>query len=434
MLILLLVLIIIEVVDVSINKIYLFIRSMEFPLVSNILTFISVAFICIIGQHLILRYVKRSSKEIITSDKLRIPIIYLLVRLSQYTMMAIMIVVILQMITTSHYNNRLLVSLIWISYGVAIFMLGLLARRFFHWFVSNRNNVVLFYGLATASIAVDAGISLVLTTFLLIFQPIDTQQIVGSESPAIPDSIMPLNYAFNVVSVISFGFTWFATALVLRSHSRRLGTIKYWIIISIPFVYFLTQFQPLFSYLVSSYNMLGPVTFAIIYTVIFSASKPAGGLLFAAAFWSIAKTINSKQVRDYMIISAYGLALIFGSEQAIILANRPYPPFGLPTVSFLGLASFLVLVGVYSSAISVSEDSKLRRSIREFAIRESKLLDSIGTAQMEQEIQNRVIEFTRGNQDMMAEETGIQPSLTDEDVKAYLEQVIKEVKKVGSQH
>jgi hypothetical protein len=29
----------------------------------------------------------------------------------------------------------------------------------------------------------------------------------------------------------------------------------------------------------------------------------------------------------------------------------------------------------------------------------------------------------------MAEETGIQPSLTDEDVKAYLEQVLKEVKK-----
>jgi hypothetical protein len=48
---------------------------------------------------------------------------------------------------------------------------------------------------------------------------------------------------------------------------------------------------------------------------------------------------------------------------------------------------------------------------------------------MEHEIQKKVIEFTKRNQDRMAEETGIQPSLTDEDVKAYLEQVIKEVKK-----
>jgi hypothetical protein len=123
-----------------------------------------------------------------------------------------------------------------------------------------------------------------------------------------------------------------------------------------------------------------------------------------------------------------GLALIFGSEKAIILANRPYPPFGLATISFLGLSSYLVLVGIYSSAISLSEDSKLRQSIRNFAI-ESKLLDSIGMAHMEQEIQKRVLAFTKRNQDRMAEETGIQSSLTEEDMREYLQQVIEEVKK-----
>ena len=71
----------------------------------------------------------------------------------------------------------------------------------------------------------------------------------------------------------------------------------------------------------------------------------------------------------------------------------------------------------------------MRQSIRQFILGEPKLLDSIGTAQMEQEIQKKVIEFTKRNQERMAEKTGIQPSLTDEDVKAYLEQVIKEVKK-----
>ncbi len=123
-----------------------------------------------------------------------------------------------------------------------------------------------------------------------------------------------------------------------------------------------------------------------------------------------------------------GLALIFGSEQAIILANRPYPPFGLATISFLGLSSYLVLVGIYSSAISLSEDSKLRQSIRNFAI-ESKLLDSIGMDHMEQEIQKRVLAYTKQNQDRMAEETGIQSSLTEEDMREYLQQVIEEVKK-----
>lgn len=62
-------------------------------------------------------------------------------------------------------------------------------------------------------------------------------------------------------------------------------------------------------------------------------------------------------------------------------------------------------------------------------MKESRLLDSIGTAQMEQEIQKKIIDFTKRNQDRMAEETGIQSSLTEEDMKAYLQQVIEEVKK-----
>jgi hypothetical protein len=54
---------------------------------------------------------------------------------------------------------------------------------------------------------------------------------------------------------------------------------------------------------------------------------------------------------------------------------------------------------------------------------------SIGTAHMEQEIHRRVLVITKQNQDRIAEETGIHSSLTDEDVKEYLEQVIEEVKK-----
>jgi hypothetical protein len=72
-----------------------------------------------------------------------------------------------------------------------------------------------------------------------------------------------------------------------------------------------------------------------------------------------------------------------------VLVSSPYPPFGLPTISFIGLASYLVLAGIYSSAISAAEDSKLRQSIRNFALKETKLLDSIGMAQMEHKAKSR---------------------------------------------
>jgi hypothetical protein len=86
----------------------------------------------------------------------------------------------------------------------------------------------------------------------------------------------------------------------------------------------------------------------------------------------------------------------------VMLVNSPRPqgyllsfhcsaPFGLASVSTVGLSSYLILVGLYYSAISVSDDAKLRRTIREAALRESKFLDSIGKAYMGQEIESKVL-------------------------------------------
>jgi hypothetical protein len=223
---------------------------------------------------------------------------------------------------------------------------------------------------------------------------------------------------------------WGATASMMVHYVKRMGRIKYWIVVSIPLIYFSSQFLLPLINVYPNLLELGTISTTLLFTLIFTFSKPVGGMLFGLAFWSISKNVRqSEDVRNYMLISAYGLILLFTSNQANLLLNTPYPPFGVITSSIIGLSSYLVLVGIYSSAISVSEDSKLRQSIRQFALRESKLLDSIGTAQMEQEIQRRVLTLTKQNQNRMAEETGIQSSLTDDDVKEYLEQVIEEVKK-----
>ena len=65
---------------------------------------------------------------------------------------------------------------------------------------------------------------------------------------------------------------------------------------------------------------------------------------------------------------------------------------------------------------------------------ESKLLDSIGTAQMGQEIERKVSEIERKVMEMAKEDaddieikTGVKPSLEEPDMKKYLEEVMKEV-------
>ncbi len=95
----------------------------------------------------------------------------------------------------------------------------------------------------------------------------------------------------------------------------------------------------------------------------------------------------------------------------------------------MGLASYLLYLGIYSSALSVSEDSRLRQTIRKEALRESQqFLDMIGTAEMEQAIQKKVLQFSRRTKDLMEHETGISTSVDEDDIKRYLEEVLIELK------
>ena len=73
------------------------------------------------------------------------------------------------------------------------------------------------------------------------------------------------------------------------------------------------------------------------------------------------------------------------------LHRQPIHHYGLASVSFTGLSCYLIYTGLYSSAVIVSQDTALRQSIRRSVTEQSKLLDSIGTAHMEQELQSRVL-------------------------------------------
>jgi len=53
---------------------------------------------------------------------------------------------------------------------------------------------------------------------------------------------------------------------------------------------------------------------------------------------------------------------------------------------------------------------------------------------LEQEIQRRVIAMTRQNQDILENETGIEPSLNEDEVKEYFNGVIEVVRKGKTQN
>jgi uncharacterized protein (DUF1778 family) len=166
----------------------------------------------------------------------------------------------------------------------------------------------------------------------------------------------------------------------------------------------------------------------MVYLIIFGYTLPglASGVLFGVPFWLIAAAINHRELRDYMIMSACGLVLLAVSGSASV-AHAPYPPVGLASISFVGPSSYLILAGLYSSVISISEDRKLRQIIRKTAMEETKLLDSIGSAHLEKEVSKKVMEIAKKHADEITSTSGVNLPVSEEDMKDYLDIVMKEV-------
>jgi hypothetical protein len=392
-----------------------------------IFTLISIAYF--VGQFMILLFVRNRSKEIPARANVRFYRPYKVTMAVQIALSIILLFVILQLVTTSSYFILDLVATITISYGLAIAMMALLMKSFLSWFRTSKNLVILAYGISAATLAVHLGFTLFFAATALLDVPAEVRTAVPRIPFFIPGSIGSILYTiYNLTSILSFSILWGATALLLHHYSRKIGRLKYWVLITLPLVYFLSQFPTLFLNIFNPIIRENPIFFGALLTFVFTLSKPAGGILFGIAFWTVSRGIRRTiAVRDYLMISALGFVLLFTADQAIVLINVAYPPFGITAVSFIGLSSYLVFVGIYYSAISLSYDDRVRREIKKFAMQESKLLDSIGSAQLEKDIAEKVTAI-RQIHNSATQSLGVQPSIDEHEIKNYIEDVLREMK------
>jgi hypothetical protein len=166
----------------------------------------------------------------------------------------------------------------------------------------------------------------------------------------------------------------------------------------------------------------------LIFFGIASLNSTFGGILFYLAFKFTSEHFRSNELfRDYLLIAGYGFMLFFSATQSSLVSTA-YPPFGFATVSSYGLGSYLILFGLYLSALSVSHDNELRSVIRRSTLSESKFLHSIGTSAAERQkiLVNSVVDKAKRQQETIIKDIGIGTSLTEEDIKNYVEEVEEE--------
>ena len=359
-----------------------------------------------------------------------------------YALLVIFGAIIVEMLLFSHYSSFLLILILLIS-TVAILFLGFRTYKFLSWFkssLSKRHNIMIL------AFAVSAMLLCISTTVAI---TLDIKELVVSRPPSIDPNFPASNsmvsrhltsteliihlYGFLVPQVTAIAIAeTVAVAFFLRYFKDRIGRAIFWTIIILPPVLFLTGvFGPQFLKSTASQMVYMDPKF-LMFRVLGTAGWVLADFVIAFAYILVAKTLrrqitSSRKIINYLIIAAFATILISPTTNNWI-TNNSYPPFGAIQRAFVVLASFLFSLGIYSVALSVAQDAELRHLARKYA-KDYALLDSLGNAQENAEIMRKVLTLIHKHLDAMQKETAVEsPMLDDNEVRQYLEYVIRETR------
>ena len=260
--------------------------------------FIAITIVYAVGQYLILEFVKQKSKSI----RLKSPLfnkLSTIMTIAQYVLIATIIFIILQISVSSFYSSSTLIWSSSISYAIASIIMVILALEFFSWYISNRNFVVLLYGVSSVITSISIASSLVFFTIILLGTPAEVmspseltseqeevghseqeevghseQEEVGhSEQEEVGHSEQEevghgpdirkfdqstisgkVQIVYVVSHILSFLLLWGSTAMLLHPYSKKLGKVKFWTIIIIPIISFLSIFVIVTPFVMSVSN------------------------------------------------------------------------------------------------------------------------------------------------------------------------------------
>ena len=419
-------------IDTSVVKINDLIDKYFIPMQSKMILFAVNSSLCLILQFLMIKYLQISSKRDRLTKTLKIQSFYKILLISLCVLGTFIGFLNFQLFYNNYYNTSINIFIITICYGTAAVFIIRLSLLFFSWYKSNYNLIIFLYFISTLMIAFNLIMTATYTSAKVSELPATTGEYVGSSGFFASGKYSLLENAYRISSFMSFFSIWITTAILMNYYREKLtNAIVYWILLSIPLLYFLITYfyQFIFGNLLISYVGIDPVTISIILGAFLSLNKPIGGLVFGAAFWKISKIVSyERNIRTYMIISGWGIFLIFAANQAITqVVAGIYPPFGLVSNTVLITGGFLMLLGIYNSAKLVSVNDNLRKSIyKHFA--EPRLLGLIGQAEMNKEIEGIVKEINQ-RKGSLERDTNIPIALDEKALKKYIEFVIRETKK-----
>jgi hypothetical protein len=423
------------VFDISLIRVYDIVNKQFIALEVKEVLSTALAVMIISSGYVLLFFVRPQQTEGNNMGRLNLKKIYELTLIIHSISAAFIGLLFLQTTLLSYYNTLTMLVTILFNYGLSILTLSIFVVRMFLVISFKRSAIfIIMFAVAFGTITLNIAVTAVNVTLRLLERPNEIRLFVGGSMDISKGRYDLLDDLYFVSSILSFVTAWVASVIMLARYSQKLGKIWYWLISISPLIFFIGQFASSFVTSFSSLIHLDPFFLASLSTTLAILSKPIGGLMLAIVFWAMARSVaNNTILRNHLIIAGIGILFLFASNQALLLSIAPYPPFGLATIGIMGVSAFLIVVGVYTSAITISADAELRKSIRNFAKSNLTLLDNLIPVDMAAAIQRQALEAAMKESIRITEKTGIEAEFDENEAREYLDLVLNELREHKSE-
>ena len=257
-------------------------------------------------------------------------------------------------------------------------------------------------------------------------------------APSIPSftnmmfNMPDLKSAYLISSTVGLVLVWITSILILKPYASVIGSVRFWVLMAIPIIFFINKFQ-FYQYWLSNLlvdtHILGPVSFFRFSSLFDVSTNVVAALVFGMAYWIVSGRISDRLLRQYVQISGVGICLLVLSNQITNLTLLPYPPFGLISISFAGISSYLLFIGLYQSALIISKDSIVRSLIRKSASDELKFIGNIGTSEMSHNISSQFKQVAKKFGDEIIGNSPYEINDSEHDVKGFVAMALREREK-----
>ena len=237
---------------------------------------------------------------------------------NQFILSLLLVLTLIQIFLMKGYFLTTFSLIVYLSIFSAIGFLLLLSYQFFKWFIINKNYLILMYGITFSLIILNLIISAILVNYEFIhhdpFVKLRSIKTIISEFNFYGN--YNLGYLIDLnsyLSIASFIGIWIPTIILLKTHSMRIGKLKYWMLVVIPLLYFY------FPFVVYEFGILDDLfltygkDFNLVFSILFGPFKIVGGLLFGIVFWISANKMKHKDLQVLFKTAAIGITILFGS-------------------------------------------------------------------------------------------------------------------------